>query len=462
MQQLFNLGTTADPETYDADKVRFSNIYALILTLAGAALTIYSIVYVPSLAIYPSGILLFSASVWLLNTSGLISFSRLILTVMVPLMFFLFHSFMVPPKESVLPSMFVLQFALTFIPWVVFEWKESMTLFFVLLASSILLLCQSYGINFLEAGITKQDYSMASLNTISYISGYAIVLSGVLMLLYYGQKHEGRIGSLQKEVLETREMMDNQQKELKQTLEEINKVRDEEGRRNWVNEGLARLDELLRGKNDEEIYYSLVSFVVKHMKANQGGLFTVEDDVEGNAYLKLGGCYAYDRKKFMEKQLDLEEGLLGQAYLEKDVIYLKDIPDNYVNITSGLGQANPKSLLIAPMIVDEKVNGLIEIAAFQNLEQHEIEFAKEAARHIASYIEDFKFNFKNQQLLEETNMQAEEMRAQEEEMKQTMEEMQSIQEEMYRKEKEYVNRIAELEELLAKDKAREAEIKKYQ
>src|SRR5690606_19194663 len=107
-----------------------------------------------------------------------------------------------------------------------------------------------------------------------------------------------------------------------------NKVRDEEGRRNWVNEGLARLDELLRGKNDEEIYYSLVSFVVKHMKANQGGLFTVEDDVEGNGYLKLGGCYAYDRKKFMEKQLDLEEGLLGQAYMEKDVIYLRDIPDN--------------------------------------------------------------------------------------------------------------------------------------
>ena len=78
------------------------------------------------------------------------------------------------------------------------------------------------------------------------------------------------------------------------------------------------------------------------MKLNQGGFFIVKEEGD-EVFLELEGCYAYERRKKMNKRILPGEGLVGQSYQEKDSIYITEVPDNYINIKSGLGDANPRA-----------------------------------------------------------------------------------------------------------------------
>ena len=235
----------------------------------------------------------------------------------------------------------------------------------------------------------------------------------------------------------------------------LKKATEEDKKRSWATEGLAKFVDILRSNNARTANLSenILTNLVKYLKANQGTMFVVNDEDEKDVRLELVACYAYDRKKHVEKRIEIGEGLIGQAYLEKDIIYLTEVPDNYVTITSGLGDANPRCVLIVPLKMNERVYGIIEIASFVPFEKYMIEFTDKLGESIASTIAATKINDRTSALLAQTQIQAEEMRAQEEEMRQNMEELQATQEEMGRKENDYIKQIeslkAELESLKA-------------
>jgi PAS domain S-box-containing protein len=208
-------------------------------------------------------------------------------------------------------------------------------------------------------------------------------------------------------------------------------------RRGWTTMGLAQIGEILRAttKNSTELYDNIVRFIVKYTKSNQGGLFIIneEDDSQKKPYLELIACYAFERKKFLTKRVELGEGLVGQCFLEGEKIYLLEVPQAYVSITSGLGGSKPKSLLIVPMKLNGKIYGVIELASFNRFEDYEIELIEKLAETIASTISTVRVNESTRILLEKNLQQAEEMKAQEEELHQNMEELEATQEEMRRK-----------------------------
>lgn len=215
----------------------------------------------------------------------------------------------------------------------------------------------------------------------------------------------------------------------------LKNIANQEKERNWTSEGLAKFVYILRANNEEiaALGDHIITSLVKYVNANQGGLFVIKDEDENHPSLQLVSCYAYDRKKYIQKTIQPGQGLIGQAYLEKDTIYITEVPEDYVSITSGLGLANPKSILIVPLKVNDQVLGIVELASFQKFQKYQIEFIEKLGESIASTISNAKVNERTKKLLEESQQQSEQMRAQEEEMRQNMEELHATQEDLQRK-----------------------------
>lgn len=224
----------------------------------------------------------------------------------------------------------------------------------------------------------------------------------------------------------------------------------EERERQWLSEGLTKFSDILRNKDGFELSALadlILSNLIKYVGANQGAIFVLEGDEE-DQYLKMLSCYAYDRKKFIDRKIPIDEGLIGQCVLEKENIYLKEIPDDYVNISSGLGEANPNFVLISPLLIRDSVFGVLELASFNDFDKLKMEFITRLSENIAATIKNVKDNERNLELLRQSQQQAEELRAQEEEMRQNMEELQATQEEMARKSNELESTMAEMEGII--------------
>lgn len=233
--------------------------------------------------------------------------------------------------------------------------------------------------------------------------------------------------------------------------DQLIKIRMEEEKRNWSNVGLAQYSEVVRKfqSNTDSLCNESVRFITKYLKAQQGWLF-VETREGDHKFLSLAACYAFDKKKYLEKRIEIGTGLVGQTFLEGQTVKLKELPAGYTHITSGLGDATPRCLVIAPLKHNEQSVAVLEIASFHEFTTEQIQFIERCGEFLSAALFNSQTNDHVKQLLQDSQMQAENMRAQEEEMRQNMEELSATQEEMVRKEREYINRIEKLEAELTK------------
>jgi putative methionine-R-sulfoxide reductase with GAF domain len=175
------------------------------------------------------------------------------------------------------------------------------------------------------------------------------------------------------------------------------------------------------------------------MGGQQGGVFLLQEE-EDDRYLELIACYAFDKKKFVEKRINVGEGLIGQAYLESNTVVLKQVPKGYTHITSGLGEATPTNILIVPMRYSEKTEGVVEIAGFEEWKDYQRNFMDKATEYMAAALSSVRSTHKMKIVMEQMQTQTEQLHAQEEEMRQNMEELAATNEEMKRKEAEYLKK----------------------
>ena len=443
--RIINFGTDAVEGTYKVGVVRISNIIALIFLLAGLAYGAISYYLAPELINVCIILFVGSAFILLINYLEMIDLSRLLLTLLISLDVAIYHGYIVQSGEPLIVSIYLGQFVVALLPWIFIDIRERWLLTFALLISLSIFIIQPWTNEYLEKEMDASIFRESIFTIPTYIFSIVALLFCMFLLQMKNLNNEKRVNKLFEDIQIRNKEVEQQQAELLETLEQNKKASEAEEKRNWIAKGISQIGDLFRGEINDRFYQNLSSALVDFMKINQAGIYIVEDDDDEEKIIELKACYAFDRNKFLQKKIEIGQGLVGQCYLEKQPIFLKQVPDSYIHITSGLGDATPKCVLIVPLVHEEKVEGIIELASFNILKEHEIEFVEKLAGSLAAYVAGNRINVKTKILLEKFQQQSEELQAQEEEMRQNMEEMQATQEEIYRKEKEYVQKIAELE-----------------
>lgn len=217
----------------------------------------------------------------------------------------------------------------------------------------------------------------------------------------------------------------------------------------WIAEGKEIISNILRIHNKlDELSYEVLVSLIKYTKVVQGAFYFYDD--ERNLIVNLAS-YAYNRRKYIKQEFKIGEGLIGQCAYERDLIYRTEVPGDYVSITSGiLGDQKPKSIIMIPLISDEKLYGILEFASISEIPPLTIRFFKELAEIIARTIFNISVNERTARLLHESQQMTEELKENEEELRQNAEEMMATQEELEQSNNRLESQIKEVENVQKK------------
>jgi len=214
--------------------------------------------------------------------------------------------------------------------------------------------------------------------------------------------------------------------------------------RQWTNEGISSVTNILRIHSDiEEAANELIVFLSKYIHARVIGLYIAEKEDE-NTFLHLKACYAFDRKKLIEQKIKAGDGLIGQVFLEGETTCLSQIPENYLSIKSGLGDSSPQFLAIIPLVYNEEVHGILELAAFQAFPTHIIKFLEKVAESVAAAVINLYSSSETRILLEKSKQQTEALVEKEFILQQQIEELEVTREEFKLKEERLKKEISQL------------------
>ncbi|MGF1639303.1 MAG: GAF domain-containing protein, partial [Cyclobacteriaceae bacterium] len=419
----------------------------ILLFVIAIPFTIISFFYFPSMVVYPAVGAFICILVIMINFSGGIYYSRAIISIMPITLGAIYNAYLTPPGGQPLPALYLIELSFVLIPFVIFDLREKGFLVFCASYCILVILAFPASAVWLNTDADSSVLRTGWLSMVTILLAIASEIGCVLGLALLNRQAENKSEALIEDMDKKNSELVNSEQQLIENLQKMEEVQSNEKKQNWITEGVGRLSEILRQNVDQQVLNDkIITHMVKYLHANQGGLFIVDrnEDTTQEVKIKLISCYAYDRKKFIDQEIDPGEGILGQSYMEGEYIYLTEVPKNYTRITSGLGDATPAALIVVPLKTNDIVEGMLEIASFNRFEAHEIDFLLRAGENIASYIQSSRINAKTNRLLEETMKQAEAMQSQEEELRQNLEELAATQEEMHRKEKEYLRRIDEL------------------
>ncbi len=215
--------------------------------------------------------------------------------------------------------------------------------------------------------------------------------------------------------------------------------------RSWAIEHNIIISEILRKYSDsiELLSEKVLDFFIRYLNIQQGAFYVVEEQESNQKkYLDLKVAYAYERKKLIKKHIDIEDGLLGQAYRTGVMIYNENMPKNYLSFVTGLEDYQATNLLIVPLKIGNQVFGALELVSFHPIEQYKIDFALQCSETIASSMSITQSNELTKSLLIDMQETTERLMQQDEELRQNLEELQTLQDASEAKQKE-IERLLE-------------------
>jgi signal transduction histidine kinase/CheY-like chemotaxis protein/HAMP domain-containing protein len=212
--------------------------------------------------------------------------------------------------------------------------------------------------------------------------------------------------------------------ELKNNINEmIRNLRDQtlkNTEQDWLKTNLARFTRMLQGERDLSTVSNLVLSELAPLINAQHAVFYVSDrDDEGQMVLNLAASYAFNNRKHLANQFQLREGLIGQCAYEKSRILLTNVPKDYVQVSSGLGEAPPANIIVLPALFEGEVKAVIELATFGEFNETQQQFLDQLMESIGIVLSTIAANMRTEGLLKQSQLLTSELQAQQEELKKT-------------------------------------------
>jgi CheY-like chemotaxis protein len=259
--------------------------------------------------------------------------------------------------------------------------------------------------------------------------------------------------------IEQRGPSDLMAKSMTRMIRQLSSVTTENAKKIWISNGLTGIYDVTLGKTDvQKIAQGVCNYLAAYLEAQILTFYVMEDE-----NLRLMGSYAYNKRKNKGETIEIGEGLVGQAALERKTIMITGIPKNYTRIHSSIGDAYPRNIIVIPFAVGKSLYGVIEIGSFKDLTEDKVALLESLKEPVAVVIQSVLEQSKTKELLEETQRQSEELQSVQEELQSTNENLEEQTQQLKASEEELKTQSEELrssnEELLEKSNALEIQKK---
>jgi len=194
----------------------------------------------------------------------------------------------------------------------------------------------------------------------------------------------------------------------------------------WLKSNLAKFTQMLQGQKDlNTVAQRILSELAQVVTAHYGAFYILKQDDDTQVVkLNLFAAYGYRSDKNIPTEFSIGEGLVGQVAFEKERIILSNIPSNYIKINSGLGRAKPANLIILPVLFENDVKAVIELASLDVFSETHLDFLSQLTESIGIVLNTIEANTRTEELLAQSQSLAGELKSQQEELRRTNDELQ--------------------------------------
>ncbi|HEY6961753.1 MAG TPA: response regulator [Gaiellaceae bacterium] len=226
---------------------------------------------------------------------------------------------------------------------------------------------------------------------------------------------------------EVEELRDN----INQMITNLRVTTEVNAQQDWLNTNMARFSGMLQGQRDlKQVSRLIMSELTPLVGAQHGGFFMAEAEEGADPALRLIASYAYKRRKGVANVFALGDGLVGQAALERKPIVVTQAPEDYITIGSGLGEAAPVNISVIPVLFEDQVMAVIELASFTPFSEAHLTFLEQLSETLGVVLNTIIATMRTEELLQqsqgltlELQSQSEELQAQRDELERTNQEL---------------------------------------
>jgi HAMP domain-containing protein/CheY-like chemotaxis protein/signal transduction histidine kinase len=231
-------------------------------------------------------------------------------------------------------------------------------------------------------------------------------------------------GDLTRQItVEAQGELDELKQNINQMIANLRETTERNQEQDWLKTNLAKFSRMMQGQKDLESVSRLIMSELTPLVSAHHGAFFMQEAETGEPWLKLIASYAYRSRKNVSNRFALGEGLVGQAALEKQPILLTNVPDDYIQITSGLGEAPPRNIIVLPILFEGEVKAVIELASFLPFSAIHQTFLDQLAESIGVVLNMIQANMRTEELLEQSQKLTQELQSQSKELQQQQEEL---------------------------------------